>query len=84
MPDFSPDGITYTVDVFRYDSKDRLFAPYRQNHGLQRSSFPYTVKDVEMGVYTARVDGNVAEGVRTFSICTVLDPAGEFSREVLS
>ena len=78
VPGFSPNGIRYTVDVFRYDSDTGSFTPYRQISHVERSSFPYTVRNVGTGVYTTRVDGNVSEGVRTFSTGDFSYPSGEF------
>ena len=77
VPDFSPPGINYTIDVERYDSMTEQFVSVKQITGVQRNEFPYTVADVEGGVYSIRVDGQTPIGVRTFSIARSFIPQGE-------
>ena len=80
VPEFSPSGTDYTIDVFRYDSTRRQFdpfTPFRQITRVQRNEFPYNVTNLDGGVYSFRVDGQTATGVRTFSISRDSIPSGE-------
>ena len=77
VPGFSPPGIDYTIDVERYDSSTGQFVSVKQITGVQRNQFPYTVADMDGGVYSIRVDGQTPTGVRTFSIARSFIPPGE-------
>ena len=77
VPGFSPPGIDYTIDVERYDSTTGQFVSVQQITGVQRNEFPYTVADMDGGVYSIRVDGQTPTGVRTFSIARSSIPPGE-------
>ena len=61
----------------RYDSTSGQFVPVTQITRVQRNEFPYTVANMDGGVYSIRVDGQTITGVRTFSTSRSSIPPGE-------
>ena len=79
VPEFSPSETDYTIDGFRYYSTRRQFVLFVQVPRVQRNEFPYLMPSTFLpsGVYSFRVDGQTAIGVRTFSISRDSIPSGE-------
>ena len=56
------------MTIYIYNSASMRMELFRTIENVQRSSFPLSITGLANGVYSARVDGDVGSGLRTFWI----------------